>query len=120
MTSINLTTKINLTSLAIDLEQSLLSPAYVIVLRTEIVLLFTILLLIFELIRQFLKRRIAIHINLLVCYTVNINCRVSVLDRTEEPRFGFRSPKNSVRFSFRFQISKEFPGTDNPINVYKN
>nr|CAD2178830.1 unnamed protein product [Meloidogyne enterolobii] len=68
MTSINSTTQINLTWLAIDLEQSLLSPAYVIVLRTEIVLLFTILLLICELIRQFLKRRIAIHINLLLLF----------------------------------------------------
>nr|CAD2180605.1 unnamed protein product [Meloidogyne enterolobii] len=71
MTSINSTTQINLTLLAIDLEQSLLSPVYVIVLRVSIVLLFTILLLIFELIRQYLKKRVAIHTNLLLLF-VNI------------------------------------------------
>jgi len=67
MASINSTTQVNLTLLAIDLEQSLLSPVYVIVLRVSVVLLFTILLLIFELIRQYLKKRVAIHTNLLVC-----------------------------------------------------
>ena len=67
MTSNNSIPTINLTSLAIDIEQSLLSPGYAIVLRVTLVLLFIILLLIFELIRQFFKRRIAIHGNLLIC-----------------------------------------------------
>ncbi|KAF7631199.1 hypothetical protein Mgra_00008573 [Meloidogyne graminicola] len=63
------TTFINITSLSLIIEQSLLSPAYAVVLRVSLVLLFVILLLILELIRQFLKRRIAIHKNLLLLFT---------------------------------------------------
>ena len=67
MTSINSTSTINLNSLAIDIEQSLLSPAYAIILRINLLILFIILILIFELIRQYLKTRIIIHGNLMVC-----------------------------------------------------
>nr|CAD2197133.1 unnamed protein product [Meloidogyne enterolobii] len=66
MASINSTSNINLNSLATDLEQSLLSTPYAIILRINLLILFIILILIFELIRQYLKTRIIIHGNLML------------------------------------------------------
>uniref|UniRef100_A0A1I8BKZ4 G_PROTEIN_RECEP_F1_2 domain-containing protein n=1 Tax=Meloidogyne hapla TaxID=6305 RepID=A0A1I8BKZ4_MELHA len=59
-------TNINLTSLSITFEQSLINTGFSTVLRINLVILFIILLLICELIRQFLKHPIIIHGNLML------------------------------------------------------
>nr|CAD2178110.1 unnamed protein product [Meloidogyne enterolobii] len=71
MNSNNSTPNINLTLLSINFEQSLLSPGFSNVLRINSIILLIILILIGELIRQYLEHRILIHGNLLMLF-VNI------------------------------------------------